>query len=230
MPSASPRARSRPARRSWCIAGGVESMTRAPFVMGKAEAAFCAQPEVYDTTIGWRFVNPLMKEQLRHRFDARDGRERRRRSSRSSARDQDAFALRSQQRAGGAQASGRFARGDRAGDDPAAQGRAGRRRTRRASARRTPPWRRWRSCKPFRKGGTVTAGNASGINDGACAAAARFRGGRRSATGSSPRARVVGMATAGVAPRIMGIGPAPGDAQGAGARAACASATWTSSS
>ena len=117
------------------IAGGVESMSRAPFVMPKAETAFSRNAEIYDTTIGWRFVNPLMKKQYGVDSMPETG-ENVAEDFAVSRADQDAFALRSQQKAVAAQANGRLARGDRAGDDPAAQGRAGRRRAGRASARR----------------------------------------------------------------------------------------------
>ncbi len=188
------------------LAGGVESMTRAPFVMGKANEAFARQAEIHDTTIGWRFVNGMMKalygtdsmpetgENVAEEFQV-------------SRADQDAFALRSQQKAARAQASGFFAReiapltlktrkGETVIDtdehpraDTTLEGLA-------------------KLKTPFRNPGTVTAGNASGVNDGAAAlllaseAAARRHG-------LTPRARVVAMATAGVPPRIMGIGPAP---------------------
>jgi 3-oxo-5,6-didehydrosuberyl-CoA/3-oxoadipyl-CoA thiolase len=189
------------------IAGGVESMTRAPFVMGKATEAFARQAEIFDTTIGWRFVNPLMREQ--YGVDSMpETAENVAEDYQISRPDQDAFAYRSQQRAKAAQASGYFAaeiapveiktrkgttvvevdehpRGDTTLEDLA------------------------RLKTPFRKsGGTVTAGNASGVNDGA---AAMFIASEKAAArhGLRPRARIVAMATAGVAPRVMGIGPAP---------------------
>ncbi len=188
------------------LAGGVESMTRAPFVMGKANEAFARQAEIHDTTIGWRFVNGMMKalygtdsmpetgENVAEEFQI-------------SRADQDAFALRSQQKAARAQASGFFAREiapltlkTRKGEtvvDTDEHPRADTTLEGLAKLR-----------TPFRNPGTVTAGNASGVNDGAAAlllaseAAARRHG-------LTPRARVVAMATAGVPPRIMGIGPAP---------------------
>ena len=189
------------------IAGGVESMSRAPFVMGKAENAFSRQADVYDTTIGWRFVNKLMKKQfgvdsmpetaenVAEMFQIR-------------REDQDSFAFRSQQRAAVAQKNGAFAKEitpvhipQRKGDplivdqdehprpDTTVDGLS-------------------KLSTPFREGGTVTAGNAAGVNDGACAlliasdvAVKKF--------GLTPRARLLTMATAGVEPRIMGMGPVP---------------------
>ncbi|WP_343652899.1 3-oxoadipyl-CoA thiolase [Herbaspirillum sp.] len=189
------------------IAGGVESMTRAPFVMGKAGSAFSRDAAIFDTTIGWRFVNPAMKalygidsmpetaENVATDFNI-------------SRADQDAFALRSQQRWAAAQQAGFFAgeivplairqkKGDpliiSTDEHPRPD-------TTLATLSRLQG--------VVRPDGTVTAGNASGVNDGACAlllaspaAAGRY--------GLTPRARVLGMATAGVAPRIMGFGPAP---------------------
>lgn len=189
------------------IAGGVESMSRAPFVMPKAETAFSRSNEVYDTTIGWRFVNPRMAERygtdsmpetgenVAEQFDI-------------SREDQDHFAYRSQTKTKAAVESGRLAREIVPVEVP---------------QRKKPPIIVDRDehprpettmemlsglSTPFRQGGTVTAGNASGVNDGAAAlivaseaTVQRF--------GLSPIARVVGGATAGVAPRIMGMGPAP---------------------
>ncbi|MBD8494200.1 3-oxoadipyl-CoA thiolase [Pseudomonas syringae] len=189
------------------IAGGVESMSRAPFVMGKSEQAFGRAAELFDTTIGWRFVNRLMQDQ--YGIDSMpETAENVAEQFNVSRADQDAFALRSQHKAAAAQASGRLAqeivpvtiaqrkgpakivehdehlRGDTTLEQLARLG------------------------TPFRQGGSVTAGNASGVNDGACALllaspeAARLHG-------LKARARVVGMASAGVEPRIMGIGPVP---------------------
>jgi len=189
------------------LAGGVESMSRAPLVMGKAQTAFSRQAELFDTTIGWRFVNPQMEreygidsmpetaENVAEQFNI-------------SRAYQDAFALRSQQRASAAQANGRLAREIVA--VPVAQ-------------RKGPPTlveqdehpradttleQLQRLGTPFREGGSITAGNASGVNDGACAlllaspeVARRY--------GLKARGRVVAMASAGVEPRIMGIGPVP---------------------
>jgi acetyl-CoA acyltransferase len=190
------------------LAGGVESMTRAPFVMGKSAEAFGRAAEIFDTTIGWRFVNPKMKaafgidsmpetaENVAQQFSV-------------NRADQDAFAWRSQQRAGAAMASGRFAEEITPVSIPSRKGDP------RIVDRDEHPRPDTtlealaKLAAPFRKdGGTVTAGNASGVNDGAVAlfvaseAAARRHG-------LTPRARVVASAVAGVAPRIMGVGPAP---------------------
>ena len=189
------------------VAGGVESMTRAPFVMGKAPEAFARQAEMFDTTIGWRFVNPLMKAQ--YGVDSMpETAENVAAEFQVSRADQDAFALRSQQRTAKAQDAGFFAREiapveipGRKGTTVVAEDEHPRRDTTAEGLARLKT--------PFRKeGGSVTAGNASGVNDGAAAlliaseAAARRHG-------LTPRARIVAMATAGVPPRIMGIGPAP---------------------
>jgi acetyl-CoA acyltransferase len=188
------------------IAGGVESMTRAPFVIGKAASAFSRQAEIHDTTIGWRFVNALMKrdfgvdsmpetaENVAVEFSV-------------SRADQDAFALRSQQKAAQAQRDGTLAQeivaveiAQKKGDPV--------RVTLDEHPRETSLEALGKLKGVVRPDGSVTAGNASGVNDGACAlllanqAAADQYGLRR-------RARVIGMATAGVEPRIMGIGPAP---------------------
>ena len=186
------------------IAGGVESMSRAPFVMGKAESAFSRAAKIEDTTIGWRFVNPAMRAMYgvdsmpetaeNVAFEFGIGRE-----------DQDAFALRSQQRAAAAQANGRFDEeivpvtiAQKKGDPVVV--------SKDEHPRATTIEALAKLKGVVRPDGTVTAGNASGVNDGACAlllaneqTAARF--------GLTPRARVVAMATAGVAPRIMGVGP-----------------------
>jgi 3-oxoadipyl-CoA thiolase len=188
------------------VAGGVESMSRAPFVMGKATEAFQRQAEVHDTTIGWRFVNPLMKAQ--YGIDSMpETAENVAEEFQVSRADQDAFAARSQARAVTAQASGFFDREiapvtipSRRGDTVVAKDEHPRAdSTVEALAKLKTP---------FRNPGTVTAGNASGVNDGAGALLiASEEGARRH--GLTPRARIVGMATAGVAPRIMGIGPVP---------------------
>ncbi len=189
------------------IAGGVESMSRAPFVMGKAEQAFSRSAEIHDTTIGWRFVNRQMK--ARFGIDSMpETAENVAEQFRISREDQDAFALRSQQRTAAAMEAGRLAEEivpvevPRRKQEPLIvdtdeHPRAG---TTLEQLAGLPT--------PFRDGGSVTAGNASGVNDGACALllaspeqASHFR--------LEARARVVGMATAGVAPRIMGFGPAP---------------------
>ena len=188
------------------IAGGVESMSRAPFVMPKADTAFARTSAVYDTTIGWRFVNPVMK-QLHGTDSMPETAENVAEEFKVSRADQDAFGLRSQARASSAQKNGRLAKEIAAVTIPAKKGDATvvdkdehpRETTLEALAKLKP------IVKPE---GTVTAGNASGVNDGACAlilaseAAARRHG-------LTPLARVVGVATAGCAPRIMGMGPVP---------------------
>jgi 3-oxo-5,6-didehydrosuberyl-CoA/3-oxoadipyl-CoA thiolase len=189
------------------IAGGVESMTRAPFVMGKATEAFSRQSEIFDTTIGWRFVNPLLREQ--YGVDSMPETAENVAEDYQVARaDQDAFALRSQQRAKAAQASGYFAAEIVPVEVKTRKG------THRVEVDEHPRGETTledlaRLKTPFRKqGGTVTAGNASGVNDGA---AAMFIASEKAAArhGLRPRARIVAMATAGVPPRVMGMGPAP---------------------
>ena len=188
------------------VAGGVESMSRAPFVMGKAETPFQRTAEIHDTTIGWRFVNPLLKaqygvdsmpetaENLAEEFQIR-------------REDQDAFAVRSQARAAAAQASGRLAREigpvtiPRRKGEPLVVAKDEHPREVSLEALAKLP-------APFREGGTVTAGNASGVNDGA-AALLVASGKACERHGLTPLARIVGAATAGVPPRIMGIGPVP---------------------
>ena len=188
------------------IAGGVESMSRAPFVMAKAQTPFDRRAELYDTTIGWRFINPAMQalygtdsmpetaENVAADFEIK-------------REDQDAFALRSQQKAATAQANGRLAKEilpisipQRRGEPLLIE--------RDEHPRETSLEKLAALSSPFRKNGTVTAGNASGVNDGAAAlviaseaAAKRY--------GLVPRARILGCASAGVAPRVMGIGPVP---------------------
>ena len=188
------------------IAGGVESMSRAPFVMGKAEAAFSRAAETYDTTIGWRFINPLMKKQYGVDSMPETG-ENVAEEFAVSREDQDAFALRSQQRAACAQASGFFAEEIVAVEIPGKKGA-----TQVASdehPRADTTLEGLAKLKAaFRTPGTITAGNASGINDGAAAMIlASEEAVKRH--GLTPRARVLGMAAAGVPPRIMGIGPVP---------------------
>ncbi|MDN7914871.1 3-oxoadipyl-CoA thiolase [Burkholderia cepacia] len=188
------------------IAGGVESMTRAPFVMGKAASAFARQADIYDTTIGWRFVNPLMK-QLYGVDSMPETAENVAVDYNVSRADQDLFALRSQQKAARAQQGGMLAEEivavtipQKKGDPLVV--------SRDEHPRETSLEALAKLKGVVRPDGSVTAGNASGVNDGACALllanaqAADQYGLRR-------RARVVGMATAGVAPRVMGIGPAP---------------------
>ncbi|MBR8314601.1 3-oxoadipyl-CoA thiolase [Burkholderia dolosa] len=188
------------------IAGGVESMTRAPFVMGKAASAFARQADIFDTTIGWRFVNPLMK-QLYGVDSMPETAENVAVDYNVSRADQDLFALRSQQKAARAQQDGTLAEeivpvtiAQKKGDPVVV--------SRDEHPRDTSLDALAKLKGIVRPDGTVTAGNASGVNDGAAAlllaneeSAKRF--------GLTPRARVLGIATAGVAPRVMGIGPAP---------------------
>ncbi|PCK80949.1 MULTISPECIES: 3-oxoadipyl-CoA thiolase [Rhizobium] len=189
------------------IAGGVESMSRAPFVMPKAETAFSRAAEIHDTTIGWRFVNPLMKKQYGVDSMPETG-ENVAEDYHVSREDQDAFAVRSQAKAAAAQASGRLAKeitsvtipqrkGDPVVVDKDEHPRAT---TMEALAKLATPFKR--------EGGTVTAGNASGVNDGAAAlivaseaAARKYR--------LTPIARILGGASAAVPPRVMGVGPIP---------------------
>ncbi|HEU4531469.1 MAG TPA: 3-oxoadipyl-CoA thiolase, partial [Steroidobacteraceae bacterium] len=188
------------------IAGGVESMSRAPFVLAKSDAAFSREVQMFDTTIGWRFVNPLMKKlygvdsmpETAENVAAEFG---------VARADQDAFALRSQERALRAQENGTLAQEivpvtlPAKKGDPIVVARD-------EHPRSTTLEALAKLGTPFRAGGSITAGNASGVNDGACAvllaseeAVARY--------GLTPRARIVGAAVAGVEPRIMGMGPAP---------------------
>ena len=189
------------------IAGGVESMSRAPFVMPKAETAFSRHAEIHDTTIGWRFINPLMKKQYGVDSMPETGENVAEDFSVSRA-DQDAFAVRSQDKAVAAQANGRLAKeitqvtipqkkGDAVVVSKDEHPRAG---TTVQSLAKLPT--------PFRQGGTVTAGNASGVNDGAAALIVASEAAVKK-YGLTPIARILGGAAAGVAPRIMGIGPAP---------------------
>jgi 3-oxoadipyl-CoA thiolase len=188
------------------IAGGVESMSRAPYVMSKSATAFARDVAMFDTTIGWRFVNPLMKSQYGIDSMPETG-ENVAAEFGVSREAQDAFALGSQERALAAQASGRLAEEIvpvtipvRKGEPVVVTQDEHPRRTSLEALAKLPT--------PFRAGGTVTAGNASGVNDGACAlliasaaAAQRY--------GLTPRVRILGAAVAGVPPRIMGMGPAP---------------------
>ena len=189
------------------VAGGVESMSRAPFVMPKATSAFSRANAVEDTTIGWRFVNPKMKKE--YGIDAMpETAENVAEEFQVSRADQDAFAYRSQARARAAQESGRLAREiipvsipQRRGDPvTVADDEHPRPETTMEGLAKLPT--------PFRDGGTVTAGNASGVNDGACAMIVASAAAVEK-YGLTPRARVLGTATAGVPPRIMGFGPAP---------------------
>lgn len=189
------------------IAGGVESMTRAPFVMGKASEAFSRSAEIYDTTIGWRFVNPLMKAQYGVDAMGETG-ENVAEEFQISRADQDAFAIRSQERAGKAIASGYFAEeivpvqvpGGKAGPVTVSKDEHPRPETTLEGLSKLKA--------AFRAGGTVTAGNSSGVNDGAAAmilasAAAVEKHGLK------PRGKILGLASGAVPPRIMGIGPVP---------------------
>jgi acetyl-CoA C-acetyltransferase len=188
------------------VAGGVESMSRAPFVMPKAESAFSRANAVYDTTIGWRFVNKLMKEQ--HGIDSMpETAENVAAEFKIEREAQDRMALASQLKAVAAQKRGFFDAeivpvtiGQKKGDPIIV--------ARDEHPRETSLEALARLKGVVRPDGTVTAGNASGVNDGACALLLASEAAARQ-HGLTPRARVVGMATAGVAPRIMGIGPAP---------------------
>jgi acetyl-CoA acyltransferase len=190
------------------LAGGVESMTRAPFVMGKAQEAFSRSAEIHDTTIGWRFVNPLMKQ--KHGIDSMpETAENVAQDFQVARADQDAFAWRSQQRAGKAIASGRFKEEIVAVTIPRRKGDPTVVDTDEHPRPDTTLEALAKLGTPFRKeGGSVTAGNASGVNDGACAILVASEAAAKR-NGLSPRARIVACATAGVAPRIMGFGPAP---------------------
>ena len=190
----------------FAIAGGVESMSRAPFVMGKADTAFSRSAEIYDTTIGWRFINPLMKKQYGVDSMPETG-ENVAEDFSISREDQDAFALRSQQRTAVAQARGFFAEEIVPVEIPSKKGPT----TVSLDEHPRPDTTLdgLAKLKPaFRTPGTVTAGNASGVNDGA---AAMLIASEEAAKhhGLTPRARFLGMAAAGVPPRIMGIGPVP---------------------
>jgi 3-oxoadipyl-CoA thiolase len=189
------------------IAGGVESMTRAPFVMGKAESAFQRSAETFDTTIGWRFVNPLMKAQYGIDSMPETG-ENVAAEFQVTRADQDAFAWRSQQRAAKALASGYFAEEIVAVEVPGTGGRPIMVDKDEHPRPDTTLEGLAKLKTPFRTPGTVTAGNASGVNDGAAAMIiASLEAAKRH--GLTPRARVLGAASAGVAPRVMGIGPVP---------------------
>jgi 3-oxoadipyl-CoA thiolase len=188
------------------IAGGSESMSRAPFVVAKATSAFDRNAEMYDTTIGWRFVNPKMKSAYGDDTMPSTG-ENVAQEFAISREDQDAFALRSQDKASAAQANGRLASEivpieipQRKGDPLLVD---------KDEHPRTTSMEALARLKPIvRSDGTVTAGNASGVNDGAAALViASEEAAKRN--GLTPKARILGAAVAGVSPRIMGIGPAP---------------------
>ncbi|HVC02549.1 MAG TPA: 3-oxoadipyl-CoA thiolase [Steroidobacteraceae bacterium] len=192
------------------VAGGVESMSRAPYVLSKSGAAFARDVQMFDSTIGWRFVNAAMKQ--RYGVDSMPETAENVAADFAVLRaDQDAFALRSQQRALRAQADGAFA----AEITPVTV--AGRKGAAFVVDRDEHP--RETSLEalaalgtPFRAGGSVTAGNASGVNDGACALLIASEAGAKR-HGLTPRARILGTAVAGVEPRIMGMGPAPATAK-----------------
>jgi 3-oxoadipyl-CoA thiolase len=191
----------------FAIAGGVESMTRAPLVMGKASEAFQRSAEMFDTTIGWRFINPLMKAQYGVDSMGETG-ENVAADYQVTRQDQDTLALRSQQRAGAAMAAGYFAEEIVAVEAPG--GKAGPIVVDKDEHPRpeTTMEQLAKLRAAFRTPGTVTAGNASGVNDGAAAMiVASAEAVKRH--GLTPRARVLGMASAGVPPRVMGIGPVP---------------------
>ncbi|AOY95293.1 3-oxoadipyl-CoA thiolase [Cupriavidus sp. USMAA2-4] len=188
------------------IAGGVESMSRAPFVMGKATSAFSRDAQIFDTTIGWRFVNPAMR--AAYGVDSMpETAENVATDYKISREDQDLMALRSQEKASRAQADGTLAQeitavtiAQKKGDPIVVE--------RDEHPRATSMEALARLKGVVRADGTVTAGNASGVNDGACALLLASEAAARQ-HGLTPKARIVGMATAGVAPRVMGIGPAP---------------------
>ena len=182
-------------------------MSRAPFVMGKADSAFSRNAEIFDTTIGWRFVNRLM--QSRYGIDSMpETAENVAAEFHVSRADQDAFALRSQQRTARAQAAGGFTAEILPVDVPQRRGNALRVDRDEHPRADTTLEALAKLATPFRADGTVTAGNASGVNDGACALLLASESAARD-NGLTPQARVVAMATAGVPPRIMGMGPAP---------------------
>ena len=188
------------------IAGGAESMSRAPYVLSKPDAAFTRNQQIFDTTIGWRFVNPVMKQQYGIDSMPETGENVAAEFAVSRA-DQDAFALRSQQRALAAQANGTLAQEivpvtlpAKKGDPVVVD--------RDEHPRETSLEALAKLGTPFRAGGTVTAGNASGVNDGACALVIASEGAAQR-HGLRPRARILGAAVAGIEPRIMGMGPAP---------------------
>jgi 3-oxoadipyl-CoA thiolase len=192
----------------FAIAGGVESMTRAPLVMGKAQEAFQRTADIADTTLGWRFINPLIKAQYGVDSMAETG-ENVAQEYQISRADQDAFALRSQQRAGRAMAAGYFAQEIVPVEVPGAK-RAGPITVEEDEhPRPQTTLEGLAKLKPFaRTPGTVTAGNASGINDGAAAVIlASAQAAERHSL--KPRARILGMASAAVPPRVMGMGPVP---------------------
>ena len=188
------------------IAGGVESMSRAPFVMPKADTAFSRTAEIYDTTIGWRFINPKLQAAYGAESMPETG-ENVAKDFNISRTDQDAFALRSQQKAAAAQENGRLAVEITPVSIPTRKGEP-LLVTKDEHPRLTSPEALAKLGTPFCANGTVTAGNASGVNDGAAALILASAKGAR-AQGLTPIAQIIGGASAGVLPRIMGFGPAP---------------------
>jgi 3-oxoadipyl-CoA thiolase len=191
----------------FAIAGGVESMTRAPFVQGKAQEAFSRSAEIFDTTIGWRFVNPLMKKQYGIDSMPETG-ENVAEEFQISRADQDAFAIRSQQKTGKAIAAGYFAKEIVPVEIAGRKGEVIKIDQDEHPRPETTLEQLAKLKTPFRNPGTVTAGNASGVNDGAAAVIVASEAAVK-AHGLTPRARILGMASAAVPPRIMGIGPVP---------------------
>jgi 3-oxoadipyl-CoA thiolase len=191
----------------FAIAGGVESMTRAPFVQGKAQEAFSRSAEIFDTTIGWRFVNPLMKKQYGIDSMPETG-ENVAEEFQISRADQDAFAIRSQQKTGKAIAAGYFAKEIVPVEIAGRKGEMVKIDKDEHPRPETTLEQLAKLKTPFRNPGTVTAGNASGVNDGAAAVIVASEAAVK-AHGLNPRARILGMASAAVPPRIMGIGPVP---------------------
>ncbi|EKT63452.1 MULTISPECIES: 3-oxoadipyl-CoA thiolase [Providencia] len=188
------------------IAGGVESMSRAPFVMGKQDAAFSRQAQMFDTTIGWRFINPLMEQQF-STDSMPETAENVAQTYNISREDQDAFALRSQQRTEVARLNGVFA--EEIVPVTVKQRKAEQQVTEDEHPRpETTPEQLQKLKTPFRENGSVTAGNASGVNDGAAALIIASENVAKQ-QGLTPRARVIATATCGVEPRLMGIGPLP---------------------
>ena len=191
----------------FAIVGGVELMTRAPFVQGKSEEAFSRKAEIFDTTIGWRFINPLMKKQYGVDSMPETG-ENVAEEFQVTRADQDAFALRSQQRAAKAIASGYFAEEIVAVDIAGRKGETVKVDKDEHPRPDTTLEQLAKLTTPFRNPGTVTAGNASGVNDGSAAIIIASEAAVK-AHSLTPRARILGMASAAVPPRIMGIGPVP---------------------
>lgn len=188
------------------IAGGVESMSRAPFVMGKQDSAFSRQAQIFDTTIGWRFINPLMEQQF-STDSMPETAENVAHTYNISREDQDAFALRSQQRTEAARLKGIFA--EEIVPVTVKLRKVQQQVTEDEHPRPETTHEQLQKLKtPFRENGSVTAGNASGVNDGAAALIIASEAVAKQ-QGLTPRARVIATATCGVEPRLMGIGPLP---------------------